>query len=102
MATTYFTSDGKRLNKSQVDRRIRQAKQKFKERFLDENDNHIFCEECRRNDCVPVDISHDISVKKAQETGRTELAWDIENMTFRGRSCHQKHDKSGLIPGGRC
>lgn len=51
------------------------------------------CIECMRNDCKPVDCSHDISVKQAKETGRAELCWDVNNIKPRGRECHQKLDK---------
>jgi len=39
------------------------------------------------------DCSHDVPVKKCKETRQVELAWDINNITMRGRRCHVKHDK---------
>ena len=40
-----------------------------------------------------IDPSHTISVKYAQETGQTELAWKQENIKLRCRACHHKHDE---------
>lgn len=89
---TYRTSTGERLEKSTIDFRIREAKKKKLEIFLDEH-GYFFCEECGRNDCVPVDCSHDVSVKECQESGKSEMAYDVNCITLRGRPCHNKHDK---------
>ena len=67
-------SDGTRIAKSEIDQKVREAKQKKIDMMMEEQ-GYIVCEDCGRNDCVPVDCSHDISVKECQESGRTELAW---------------------------
>jgi len=98
---TYKTSNGDRLTSVQVEARIKNAKKLFINNFKYEHGYH-YCEDCKKNHgvnqmegCEILDISHDISVKEAKETGRTELCWDWENnFTLRGRKCHRVHDKS--------
>lgn len=92
---TYKTSTGERVPKSTVDYRIRKAKQEKLDSFLKEH-GYYFCEDCKRNDCVPIDCSHDISVDLCQKMGKTELAWDVNNITLRGRKCHKKYDKTQI------
>jgi hypothetical protein len=87
----YRCSNGDKIAKSVVDYRIRQAKQKKKDQFLDDH-NYIYCEDCGRSSGVRIDTSHDISVDECQKTGRTELAWSVENLTYRCNFCHTKHD----------
>ena len=90
---SYRTSDGSRLKQSVIDSLILKAKeQKLKEQFNNDGYNH--CEDCGISSGTYLDCSHDISVKKAKETGRTELAFDVDNITIRCRKCHQKHDKT--------
>lgn len=92
---TYRCSDGTRISQSTLDYRIRKAKAKKLQQMLDKY-GYIFCEECKKNDCKPVDCSHDKSVQDCKNEGKTEMAYDVDNITMRGRPCHQKHDKSGL------
>ena len=87
----YYTSTGERISPSEKERSIRAAKQKKIEQMLDTY-GYLFCQDCKRNDCLPLDCSHEISVKEAQESGRVELAWDVNNIKIRGRRCHLKHD----------
>lgn len=95
MANTYRMSDGSRITKAEIDKRVHKAKAQKLEQMM-EDYGYVFCEDCGKNDCKPVDCSHDISVKECQESGRTELAWDVGNITMRGRSCHQKYDGTYL------
>lgn len=90
MANTYQTSDGQRFKKSIIDQKIKQAKARKLEEMMDDYGYH-FCEECKTNQ-GRLDCSHTISVKQAQEEGQSELAWDVENIKIRCRSCHQKLD----------
>lgn len=92
---TYHCSDGSRVNKSIIDRRVREAKIKKISQFLDEH-GYIFCEECNTNQGT-IDCSHTISVDKCQKEGKSELAWSIDNIKLRCRKCHEKHDKNGVI-----
>lgn len=89
---TYSSSDGQRWTSKEVENKIREAKQAKIDLIVDEF-GYVFCEACKRNDCVPVDCSHDKSVQWCKDNGCVELAWDVENITMRGRRCHQKHDK---------
>lgn len=87
----YTTSTGERVSQSQIDERIRKAKAKKLQLFFDEN-GYICCEECNKNDCKPIDCSHDISVDECKKIGKVELSWDVDNITLRGRKCHKKKD----------
>lgn len=92
LTNSYTDSYGKRWTSAQVEKKIYQAKKlKFQE-MMDEY-GYLFCEECERNDCTPVDMSHDISVDECKKSGRVELAWSVNNITCRGRPCHIVHDK---------
>lgn len=90
---TITTSDGERMSRAEFDNRIRKAKAKRIQINL-EKYGFIACEDCGRNDCKPVDCSHDKSVKACIEDGVAELAYDVENITMRGRKCHNIHDKT--------
>lgn len=90
---SYNTSSGIRVTKVEIDKLVRKAKEEKIAQMMDEY-GYIFCEDCKQNDCKPIDCSHDISVKECQESGKSELAWDVNNITMRGRKCHQKHDKT--------
>lgn len=95
MPNTYSTSDGERLTTSQIDAKIRKAKElKLKLQFLEHSYN--FCETCKRNDCKPITNAHIISVKEAKETGKAELCWDLDNLVIEGIKCHQKRDKLNI------
>lgn len=86
-------SNGERVLKTVIDSRVREAKAEKIQQMLDEH-GYVFCEDCERNDCKPVDCSHDVSVDQCQKQGKSELAWDVNNITMRGRPCHRKHDKT--------
>ena len=90
MANTYRTSNGERVIKSIIDKRIKEAKALKLEQMMDEF-GYYFCEECETNQ-GRLDCSHTISVKESQDTGNTELSWDVENIKIRCRECHQKLD----------
>jgi len=89
---TYQCSDGTRLKQSVIERLITKAKREKLRQFIDEND-YIFCEECKTNNSFKFDCSHDLSVKKCKEQGKTELCFDVNNITILCRSCHQIKDK---------
>ena len=93
MANSYQMSNGERVLKTVIDARVKKAKEQKLEKFIDDN-GYPYCEDCERNDCKPIDCSHDISVDQCQKQGMSELAWDINNITLRGRACHRKHDKT--------
>ena len=83
---SYQTSTGERLPKGRIDRNVRKAKELKLAQFLDYH-GYYFCEDCHTSH-GRIDCSHTISVKYAQETRRTELAWDINNIKLRCASCH--------------
>jgi hypothetical protein len=84
-------SNGEKFTRAQAEVKIRKAKQEKLDQFFLEH-GYYFCEECKRNDCKPIDCSHNVSIDECFKTGRAEMAWDINNITLRGRKCHQKHD----------
>jgi hypothetical protein len=90
----FTDSIGRKFTKQQIDRRVNDAK---KQRMYMQLDDYgfNFCEDCKRNDCKPIDASHNISVDRCQKDPAIplELAWDISNIKPRGRPCHRKHDK---------
>lgn len=90
---TYSCSNGTRVKQSTIDRNIKIAKGNALEKQLEDFD-HNFCYDCGKNAIATyLDCSHEISVKEAKESGRTELCWDINNIRIRCRNCHQIHDK---------
>lgn len=92
---TYKKSNGNRIEKSLIDKKVRVSKFEKLEQMRIEY-GYIFCENCGKNENCgePLDCSHDISVDKCQKIGRSELAYDVNNITIRCRSCHRKHDKT--------
>ena len=92
---SYRTSSGERVLKSVIDLRIHRAKELKLKLFFEEH-GYYFCEDCGRSDKSPLDCSHDISVDQCQKSGRTELAWDVNNITLRCRDCHRKHDNNTI------
>lgn len=100
---TFQDSFGNRYTSKQIDEKIRQAKLEFQKNFIEEH-GYIFCEQCKKEfdehrkhpqpGCEIIDISHTVSIKKAKETGRTELCWDWRtNFRHLGRRHHNIHDK---------
>ena len=89
---SYRNSSGNRIPKSTIDSKIAKAKtQKRKDQYLAHGFN--FCEECGINDRSSIiDVSHVISTDECQKSGRSELAWDLDNLTMLCRRCHQKRD----------
>ena len=90
---SYGTNTGQRFTTSQIDNKIRKAKA-IKINIMLDDIGYVVCEDCNRNDCVPVDCSHDISVKEAKESGESQLCWDVDNITMRGRKCHRIYDST--------
>ena len=85
---TYSTSDGERFTKSQIETKVQEAKQRYTEQFIDDH-GYVFCERTKAP-TGQIDRSHIISVKYAQETGRSELAWDLDNLELLTRDEHSK------------
>ena len=83
---TYPCSNGERVNKAKINRNVRFAKEQKIREFKNDN-GYCYCEECNTNQ-GRIDCSHIISVKYAQETGRTELAWQVANIKLHCAKCH--------------
>ncbi len=78
---TYKDSTGKSWTSSQIERKIRDAKEK---KNLDSDGS---CENCKRNG-LRIDKSHIISILYAKNNHMTELCWDIKNLQDLCRNCH--------------
>lgn len=91
MANTYSDSQGNRYTTAQIERRITKAAKEMIQDQLDEH-GYNFCTKCRRNDCKPIDASHNVSRKQAKEEGRVEILWDKNNLELIGRRHHQEKD----------
>jgi 5-methylcytosine-specific restriction endonuclease McrA len=91
----YKTSNGMFIEKKEIDKRVRMAKKIKLSQQLEEF-SYNFCTECGRNDDVPLDCSHRVSVDECQKTARSELAWDTNNIDILGRKCHQIRDGLNL------
>lgn len=68
---TYRMSNGERVLKSVINRKIREAKIRKIEQFLDEH-GYLFCEDCNITQGT-IDCSHTISVDKCQKSGRSNI-----------------------------
>ncbi len=96
----YKCSDGTRVSKSEIDKRVWETKrQKLEDQFNCFGYNFcekatIYCE--MSEECHILDCSHNVSVKVCQELGQSELAWDLRNITILERKCHRIHDKTDL------
>lgn len=93
--TRYKMSNGEYIDKSIIDSRTEKAKKEKKKQQIEE-EGYLYCKTCRNNNCKPITTAHIISVDECQKTGRSELAWDLNNMVNEGVSCHQKRDKLNL------
>ncbi|ELM3651211.1 hypothetical protein RYR30_002255 [Flavobacterium psychrophilum] len=91
MANTYQTSTGERFTQPQIEAKIKQAKAKKLQKMIDDF-SFVMCEQCGASSGIHLDCSHDISVKKAKEEGKTEQCWNVGNITILCRKCHQKKD----------
>lgn len=92
---TYKDSNGNRYSTEQINRKSDLA---AKQMLLEQQFyyGYNFCEECKRNDCKPIDVAHAYSRKKAKEDGCVEVLWDKTFMKILGRECHKKYDNLNL------
>lgn len=87
----YSTSEGVMIDKKKIDRRVAQAKKDYIENFFFDHGYH-FCERTSRSD-LPLDCSHIISVRMCQASGRSELAWDENNIELLNRDAHMEIER---------
>ncbi|MBE7691168.1 hypothetical protein [Tenacibaculum piscium] len=92
---SYRCSDGSRLTQPVIEKLIKKAK---KYKVIEQFDEHgyNFCENCKQSNGTYIDCSHDVSVKKAKEIGKTELCFSVDNITMLCRDCHKKKDGLSL------
>lgn len=96
----YRKSNGDKVGKSEIDRNVNKAKaEKVKRQY--EDNGYNFCEKCNkegqpsginRMELSILDCSHNISVDECQKSGRSELAWDLDNIEILCRYHHQIKD----------
>jgi hypothetical protein len=88
---SYKTSNGERITKEDIDVNIKKAKARFYDDTLFMK-GWIACEQCGKSSGEHIDISHIISVKHAQDTGRSELAYSTKNLQWLCRTHHIEFD----------
>jgi hypothetical protein len=85
---TYQASDGTRYTQSQIERKIREAKQNVLDKQLLES-GYNYCVDCKSNGMnTYLDCSHTLSVDKCKKDGCVELSWCESNIRIRCRRCH--------------
>ena len=89
--SSYKLSNGDYIKKSVIDARVRKAKEQVISNQLYEY-GYNFCEECGKSSGVRLDCSHRESVDSCQKNGRSEKAYDVNNIQVLCRGCHQKRD----------
>ena len=92
---TFRTSDGQRISKGIIDRNCRKVKENKLRQFKNDY-GYFYCEDCGTSQ-GRIDCSHTISVNEAQNTGRAELAWAVNNIRLLCRSCHNILDAKTSI-----
>jgi len=91
----YRTSKNERVSKTYIDTKVKGAKhQKLEQQINDYGYN--FCEGFAKEHESTLDCAHVISVDECQKSGRSELAWDVDNIKILCRSCHREHDKTNI------
>ena len=90
---SFKTSQGERLTKKQIDTLIRRCKEEFI-RICEYSDTN-YCEACGMTS-AKLTCSHIISVNKCQNDGKTEFAYDTDNLQLECITCHLQTE-SGTI-----
>ncbi len=91
---SFKTSEGERLSKTQIDLLVSKAKREFKEEALEEGKG--YCWACGTNNGYRA-ASHIISVDKCQKDGRTEVAWNKDNLQLECNSpCHLETESGDI------
>jgi len=97
----YKCSDGTKIGKSIIDRKVREAKAKKIAQFTEDH-GYIFCFRCMQHpqdkkdsfEFKIFDCAHLESVDSCQKNHRSEKAWDVSNIEIMCRFHHRQHDKS--------
>jgi len=92
---SYKTSTGERIKQSTIDRKIRKAKA-LKLYQQKEDEGYNFCEVCGVTSGTYLDCSHIVSVRECKASGKSELAWDVNNITILCRQHHKNKDGLNL------
>ena len=93
---SFWMSNGERVKKSIIDRRVREAKKKILDAQMEEH-GHNFCTICEINsNNAIIDCAHIMSVDDCQNNGMAEVAWDLDNINPMCRACHRKHDRTTI------
>lgn len=92
----YYLSNGQKMSKSEIDKKISQAK-KLKWQMQLDKFGYNFCENCKRVDKQHYDTSHKVSVNDCQRNRQTELAFDVNNLQVLCREHHIEHENKSKI-----
>jgi 5-methylcytosine-specific restriction endonuclease McrA len=90
---TFKTSEGERLSKTTIDSLIRKAKKALTDEAVEEG--KAYCWSCGTTK-DRLSCSHIISVNKCQDDGKTEFAYDTDNLQLECIPCHLQTE-SGTI-----
>lgn len=97
---TFKTSEGERLTKTFIDGQIRKAKKVFIEQKEDEG--IVYCESCGATN-KRLSCSHIISVDQCQKDGRSEFAFDVENLQLECvPGCHEETERGTISHHANC
>jgi hypothetical protein len=90
---SFKTSDGERLSKTKIDGLIRRAKLALT--LQRELDGIMYCEACG-DTSGRLTCSHIISVNNCQNDGRTEHAFNVDNMQRECLGCHAETERGTI------
>jgi len=88
LMNSYKTSDGETITKRQIDNNIKKAKKEFLRVFFDKW-GYYFCERDLTTN-TRLDCSHIISVRECQDSGKSDLAYDLDNLELLSREAHNQ------------
>ncbi len=93
---SFKTTDGERLTKTFIDGQIRKAKQEFLKQC--EHSDIAYCQACGASN-KRLSCSHIISVNDCQNDGRSEIAFDVENLQlecYGENGCHEETERGTI------
>ncbi len=91
---SFKTSEGIQMQKTVIDKLIREAKNEFKQEAIEEG--KPYCWSCGITTGY-ISASHIISVNKCQNDGRAEVAWNKDNLQLEcNAECHPETESGNI------
>ena len=91
---TFKTSTGERLTKTVIDGQIRKAKKELTDQAIE--DGMQYCWSCGRTN-ERLSCSHIISVNDCQNDGRSEQAYNVDNIQLECLICHAETERGDIV-----